>query len=228
MNTSKVKPQIEKSWQIILDDEFQSDYFASLKSFLVEEKSKYVVFPPGKDIFSAFNHTPFDNVKVVIIGQDPYHGEGQAHGLCFSVPDGIRKPPSLVNIFKEIKDDLGYEIPESGNLEKWASQGVLLINATLTVRANTAGSHQKRGWEQFTDAVIKKLSSEKSGLVFLLWGNFAIAKSELIDPIKHHILTSVHPSPFSVYRGFFGCKHFSKTNDILKSIGKNEIDWRIE
>ncbi len=191
-------------------------------------ESKYVVFPPGKDIFSAFNHTPFDNVKVVIIGQDPYHGEGQAHGLCFSVPDGIRKPPSLVNIFKEIKDDLGYEIPESGNLEKWASQGVLLINATLTVRANTAGSHQKRGWEQFTDAVIKKLSSEKSGLVFLLWGNFAIAKSELIDPIKHHILTSVHPSPFSVYRGFFGCKHFSKTNDILKSIGKNEIDWRIE
>ena len=228
MNTSKVKPQIEESWQIILGDEFQSDYFASLKSFLVEEKSKYVVFPPGKDIFSAFNHTPFDNVKVVIIGQDPYHGEGQAHGLCFSVPDGIRKPPSLVNIFKEIKDDLGYEIPESGNLEKWASQGVLLINATLTVRANTAGSHQKRGWEQFTDAVIKKLSSEKSGLVFLLWGNFAIAKSELIDPIKHHILTSVHPSPFSVYRGFFGCKHFSKTNDILKSIGKNEIDWRIE
>jgi uracil-DNA glycosylase len=228
MNTSKVKPQIEESWQIILEDEFQSDYFASLKSFLVEEKSKYVVFPPGKDIFSAFNHTPFDNVKVVIIGQDPYHGEGQAHGLCFSVPDGIRKPPSLVNIFKEIKDDLGYEIPESGNLEKWASQGVLLINATLTVRANTAGSHQKRGWEQFTDAVIKKLSSEKSGLVFLLWGNFAIAKSELIDPIKHHILTSVHPSPFSVYRGFFGCKHFSKTNDILKSIGKNEIDWRIE
>lgn len=228
MNTSKVKPQIEESWQIILEDEFQSDYFASLKSFLVEEKSKYVVFPPGKDIFSAFNHTPFDNVKVVIIGQDPYHGEGQAHGLCFSVPDGIRKPPSLVNIFKEIKDDLGYEIPESGNLEKWASQGVLLINATLTVRANTAGSHQKHGWEQFTDAVIKKLSSEKSGLVFLLWGNFAIAKSELIDPIKHHILTSVHPSPFSVYRGFFGCKHFSKTNDILKSIGKNEIDWRIE
>lgn len=228
MSTLQVNPQIEKSWRKVLTNEFHSDYFAALKSFLIEEKSGYEVFPPGKDIFSAFNHTPFDKVKVVIIGQDPYHGKGQAHGLCFSVPAGIRKPPSLVNIFKEIKEDLGFEIPQSGNLEKWASQGVLLINATLTVRAQTAGSHQNKGWEQFTDAVIKHLSEQKSGLVFLLWGNFAIAKSALIDPKKHHILTAAHPSPFSAMRGFFGCKHFSKTNEILQKMGMTEIDWRIE
>lgn len=228
MSTSKVNPQIEKSWENVLATEFQSEYFAKLKSFLVEEKSKYDVYPPGKDIFSAFNHTPFDNVKVVIIGQDPYHGKGQAHGLCFSVPEGITKPPSLVNIFKEIKADLGYSIPQNGKLEKWATQGVLLINATLTVRANTAGSHQKKGWENFTDAVIKQLSAKKTGLVFLLWGNFAIAKRELIDPEKHHILTAAHPSPFSAMRGFFGCKHFSITNEILRGMDKTEIDWRIE
>lgn len=228
MSTPQVNPQIEKSWSKALTNEFRSDYFAALKSFLIEEKSRYEVFPPGGDIFSAFNHTPFDQVKVVIIGQDPYHGKGQAHGLCFSVPIGIKKPPSLVNIFKEIKEDLGYDIPQNGNLEKWASQGVLLINATLTVRAHTAGSHQNKGWEQFTDAVIKKLSKQKSGLVFLLWGNFAIAKSALIDPIKHHILTAAHPSPFSAMRGFFGCKHFSKTNEILQEMGMTEIDWQIE
>ncbi|MBE9484656.1 MAG: uracil-DNA glycosylase, partial [Bacteroidetes bacterium] len=167
-------------------------------------------------------------VRVVIIGQDPYHGAGQAHGLCFSVPQGIRKPPSLVNIFKEIRDDLGFDIPEEGNLEKWARQGVLLLNATLTVRANTAGSHQNKGWEQFTDAAITKLSQMKTGLVFLLWGNYAIAKKALIDPGRHHILTAVHPSPFSVHRGFFGCRHFSKTNEILRKQEKAEIDWKIE
>jgi uracil-DNA glycosylase len=164
----------------------------------------------------------------VIIGQDPYHGNGQAHGLCFSVPAGITKPPSLINIFKEIQDDLGYPIPLGGNLEKWAKQGVLLLNATLTVRANTAGSHQNKGWEQFTDAVIRKLSAEKTGLIFLLWGNYAIAKKEMIDPIRHHILTAAHPSPFSAMRGFFGCKHFSMCNEILRGQGKPEIDWKTE
>lgn len=228
MSTSKLNPKIENSWKEILMPEFNSDYFASLKTFLQEEKAKYVVYPPGKLIFSAFDHTPYDEVRVVIIGQDPYHGEGQAHGLCFSVPPGIRKPPSLVNIFKEIHDDLGIPISQGGSLSKWATQGVLLINATLTVRANTAGSHQNKGWEEFTDAVIRKLSEEKSGLIFILWGNYAIAKKVLIDPGKHHILTSVHPSPFSARNGFFGCKHFSMTNEILREQGKAEIDWRTE
>ena len=176
MSTSAVNPKIEDSWKQALANEFQANYFSLLKVFLQEEKLKYAIYPPGERIFAAFDHTPFDRVKVVIIGQDPYHGQGQAHGLCFSVPPGIRKPPSLLNIFKEIKDDLGHPIPESGTLEKWASQGVLLINATLTVRANSPGSHQNKGWEQFTDAVIKKLSDEKSGLIFILWGNFAISK----------------------------------------------------
>jgi uracil-DNA glycosylase len=228
MSTSKLSPKIENSWKEILMPEFNADYFASLKAFLLEEKAKYEVYPPGKQIFSAFDHTPFGEVRVVIIGQDPYHGKGQAHGLCFSVPPGIRKPPSLVNIFKEINDDLGIPIPEGGNLSKWATQGVLLINATLTVRANTAGSHQNKGWEEFTDAVIRKLSEEKNGLIFLLWGNYAIAKKALIDPVKHHILTSVHPSPFSARNGFFGCKHFSMTNEILQGQGKAEIDWQTE
>lgn len=223
-----INPQIEESWREILMSEFRSDYFTSLKSFLVEEKSKYSIYPPGKQIFAAFDHTPFDAVRVVIIGQDPYHGKGQAHGLCFSVPQGLTKPPSLINIFKEIRDDLGYPIPEGGNLEKWAQQGVLLLNATLTVRANTAGSHQNKGWEQFTDAVIKKLSDNKTGLIFLLWGNYAIAKNELIDATRHHILTAAHPSPFSAQRGFFGCRHFSLTNEILQAQGKPEIDWNAE
>jgi uracil-DNA glycosylase len=228
MNTEHIEPKIDKSWNHALLNEFRADYFTSLKSFLVEEKSKYLIFPPGNRIFAAFDYTPFDLVKVVIIGQDPYHGQDQAHGLCFSVPPGIRKPPSLLNIFKEIRDDLGHPIPESGTLEKWAEQGVLLINATLTVRANSPGSHQKKGWELFTDAVIKKLSDEKSGLVFILWGNFAIAKKEMIDQSRHHILTAAHPSPFSAHRGFFGCKHFSKTNEILLQQNKTEIDWKID
>jgi len=228
MSTSKVSPQIEESWKEILMPEFKADYFATLKSFLQEEKAKHTVFPPGNQIFAAFDHTSFDSARVVIIGQDPYHGIGQAHGLCFSVPPGVTKPPSLINIFKEIRDDLGYPVPTGGNLEKWAKQGVLLLNATLTVRANTPGSHQNKGWEQFTDAVIRKLSTDRTGLIFLLWGNYAIAKKELIDPTQHHILTAAHPSPFSAYRGFFGCKHFSMCNEILRAQGKPEIDWKTE
>ena len=223
----KIDPKIEISWKHALKDEFNSEYFYELKSFLVEEKNKHVIYPPGSDIFSAFDNTPFEEVKVVIIGQDPYHGQGQAHGLCFSVPDGIKAPPSLVNIFKEIKNDLGIEIPATANLEKWAQQGVLLLNATLTVRANQAGSHQNKGWENFTDSVIKKLSENRSGLVFLLWGNFARAKQQLINQKKHYVLQAAHPSPFSAYNGFFGCKHFSKTNEILKQLGKEEINWSL-
>ncbi|MBR7036108.1 MAG: uracil-DNA glycosylase [Bacteroidales bacterium] len=218
-------PKIEPSWKKVLIDEFNKPYFVALKEFLVEEKKKYVVYPAGANIFNAFACTPFNKVKVVIIGQDPYHGPGQAHGLSFSVPEGIQKPPSLVNIFKELQSDIGKPIPESGNLESWARQGVLLLNATLTVRANQAGSHQKRGWEQFTDSVIRTLSDQKSGLVFLLWGRFAQDKAALIDASKHHILKAAHPSPLSAYNGFFGCKHFSKTNEILLSQGETAIEW---
>jgi len=217
---------IHESWKTVLADEFSAPYFQQLKNFLIEEKKQYVVYPKGSHIFSAFNHTPFDAVKVVIIGQDPYHGAGQSNGLCFSVSPGIRKPPSLVNIFKEIQDDLGIPIPESGNLEPWADQGVLLLNATLTVRANTAGSHQKKGWEIFTDAVIKKISDQKEHIIFLLWGNFAIQKETLINEQKHTILKAAHPSPLA--RGaFFSCKHFSKTNELLKQMGKKQINWEI-
>jgi len=225
---TEVNPTIDESWKEVLINEFKSPYFANLKQFLVEEKKKYIVYPPGTRIFSAFNYTPFDKVKVVIIGQDPYHGPGQANGLCFSVADGIRKPPSLLNIFKELTTDLGIPIAQSGNLEKWAMQGILLLNATLTVRANQAGSHQNKGWEPFTDAVIKALSEKKSGLVFLLWGAFAQAKAKMIDDSKHHVLKAAHPSPLSAYNGFFGCKHFSKTNELLKEMGMQEIDWKIE
>jgi len=220
-----IDPKIEQSWKNVLIDEFNKPYFVALKEFLVEEKKKYVVYPAGANIFNAFACTPFDKVKVVIIGQDPYHGPGQAHGLSFSVPEGIQKPPSLVNIFKELQSDIGKPIPESGNLESWARQGVLLLNATLTVRANQAGSHQKHGWEQFTDSVIRTLSDQKSGLVFLLWGRFAQDKAALIDARKHHILKAAHPSPLSAYNGFFGCKHFSKTNEILLSQGETAIEW---
>ncbi len=220
-----IDPKIEPSWKNVLIDEFNKPYFVALKEFLVEEKKKYVVYPAGANIFNAFACTPFNKVKVVIIGQDPYHGPGQAHGLSFSVPEGIQKPPSLVNIFKELQSDIGKPIPESGNLESWARQGVLLLNATLTVRANQAGSHQKRGWEQFTDSVIRTLSDQKSGLVFLLWGRFAQDKAALIDASKHHILKAAHPSPLSAYNGFFGCKHFSKTNEILLSQGETAIEW---
>lgn len=218
---------IEESWKQILADEFDSEYFANLKAFLLEEKKKYQIYPAGNKIFSAFDLTPFDNVKVVILGQDPYHGAGQAHGLCFSVQDGIKQPPSLINIFKEIESDTGIKMSDSGNLENWAKQGVLLLNATLTVRANQAGSHQNKGWEIFTDAVIRKISEKKQDIVFILWGSYAQAKTKIIDNSKHFILKAVHPSPLSVYRGFFGSKHFSKTNEFLISKGKTPIDWKI-
>lgn len=225
---TKKKPNIHESWYEVLKEEFAAEYFSKLKAFLIEEKKKNIVYPPGHQIFSAFDSTPFDKVKVVILGQDPYHGPGQAHGLCFSVNPGVKHPPSLRNIFKEIENDLGIPYPKSGSLMPWAEQGVLLFNATLTVRAHQAGSHQKKGWEQFTDAIIKKLSDEKENLIFLLWGNFAISKSALIDQTKHHILTTVHPSPLSAHRGFFGCKHFSKTNQLLSQNGLKPIDWRVE
>lgn len=221
----KKSPQIAESWKLQLANEFQQAYFQQLKLFLLSENKYHTVYPPENLIFAAFNHTPFSNVKVVIIGQDPYHGAGQANGLCFSVADGIKKPPSLVNIFKEIQKDLGFDIPDSGNLENWARQGVLLLNSTLTVRAKNAGSHKKKGWEQFTDACIRKLSSENENLIFLLWGRFAQKKASLIDITKHHILTAPHPSPFSVHSGFFGCGHFSKTNELLQQMNKSTIQW---
>lgn len=222
-----INPSLHESWKHWLINEFSAPYFIGLKEFLLIEKSKYVVYPPGSAIFAAFNLTPFEKVKVVIIGQDPYHGPGQANGLCFSVSPGINPPPSLKNIFKELNTDLGIPIPYTGNLEPWAKQGVLLLNATLTVRANTPGSHQKKGWENFTDAVIKTISDQKKGIVFLLWGNYAQTKEALIDKDKHYILKAAHPSPLA--RGaFFGCKHFSKTNKILEHQGLEPVDWRIE
>jgi uracil-DNA glycosylase len=221
----KTEPKIQAEWLEVLRPEFEKPYFNELKSFLIEEKKLYRIYPPGNRIFAAFDYTPFSKVKVVILGQDPYHGDGQAHGLCFSVPDGIALPPSLVNIYKEINADLGIPIPKSGNLEKWAKQGVLLLNATLTVRANQAGSHQRHGWENFTDEVIRQLSLRHNGLVFILWGSYAQAKEALIDTSRHFILKAVHPSPLSVYRGFFGCRHFSKTNELLIKAGKDPVDW---
>jgi len=226
---TEIDPKLEKSWKTLLNKEFQSAYFIGLKDFLVSEKLKgQKVYPPGNRIFSAFDFTPFDQTQVVLLGQDPYHGDGQAHGLCFSVPEGVGLPPSLQNMFKELKNDLGIPIPKKGNLEKWAKQGVLLLNATLTVRANEAGSHQKKGWEEFTNAVIRNLSETKTGLIFLLWGKYAQAKEELIDSSKHNILKAAHPSPFSVDRGFYGCRHFSKTNELLRKQGKPEIDWSLD
>lgn len=223
MNSKPI--QIESSWKEKLRDSFQSESFIHLKKFLKSEKATQIIYPDGKKIFSAFNLCPFDSVKIVIIGQDPYHGPKQANGLCFSVSDGIKPPPSLQNIFKELKDDLGLEIPLSGNLEHWAEQGVLMLNATLTVRAKQAGSHQKKGWEEFTDNVIRTLSEEKENLIFLLWGRFAQKKAQIIDNEKHYILTAAHPSPFSANSGFFGCKHFSKTNEILKKLNQKPIKW---
>lgn len=217
--------KIESSWKNKLQDEFQKDYFIKLIAFVREEYKSKVIYPAGKDIFKAFDVCSFDDVHVVLIGQDPYHGPGQAHGLCFSVNDGITQPPSLKNIFKEIESDLGIQAPRSGNLERWAKQGVLLLNATLTVEANSAGSHQKKGWEQFTDAIIHKLSNEKEHIVFILWGAYAQKKGVIINSQKHLVLQSAHPSPFSAYNGFFGNKHFSKTNVYLKSLGKKEIEW---
>lgn len=222
---TNISPVIENSWLELLSDQFQSDYFKRLKEFLVDEKKKYKIYPPGSEIFAAFNYTTFDKVKVVILGQDPYHGPGQANGLCFSVRDGISKPPSLQNIFKELHNDLGLPVPESGNLEKWARQGVLLLNATLTVRAGQAGSHQNKGWETFTNEAIRALSEKKQNLVFILWGKYAQEKETLIDPFKHYIIKSAHPSPFSAERGFFGSKPFSRTNRYLENNGIEPIDW---
>ena len=217
---------IEQGWKEELESEFVSPYFRTLVDFVKTEYRKTTCYPPGKLIFSAFDHCKFEDVKVVIIGQDPYHGPGHANGLCFSVTDGIEHPPSLKNIFKETETDLQIPYPNSGNLERWAEQGVLLLNATLTVRAHQAASHQNKGWEQFTDAVIKTISDKKEGVVFLLWGGFAKKKSNLIDQSKHHILKSGHPSPLSANRGFwFGNKHFSKTNFLLEKAGQEPVLW---
>ncbi len=216
---------IEDSWYNQLQKEFDKDYFLKLKDFLVEDKKSYTIFPPEAQIFSAFNFTPFAKVKVVILGQDPYHGPGQAHGLSFSVPEGIKPPPSLTNIYKELKSDIGFVIPKHGNLEAWAKQGVLLLNATLTVRANSAGSHQKKGWETFTDKVISTISKNRENVIFVLWGRYAQAKEVLIDNSRHFILKAAHPSPLSAYNGFLGCKHFTKINDFLSSKGQTPINW---
>jgi uracil-DNA glycosylase len=219
--------RVEDSWKHAINEEFSKEYFRGLKRFLdTEYLNNRTLFPPADKIFAAFNRTPFTNLKVVILGQDPYHGDGQANGLCFSVADGIRKPPSLVNIFKELNEDIGMEIPENGNLEPWADQGVLLLNATLTVRAHEAGSHQGKGWEEFTDAVVQKISDQLEGIVFLLWGNYAQKKGQKIDRSKHMVLEAPHPSPLA-RGGFKGCKHFSKTNEYLLAIGKTPIDWNL-
>lgn len=221
--------QIEDSWKQVLKQEFSKPYFQQVVTFLKTEKvQKKVIYPPGSLIFNAFNQTPFNKVRVVILGQDPYHGAGQAHGLCFSVQDGVQPPPSLINIYKEIETDIGVGMsPRYGNLTKWAQQGILLLNAFLTVRANEPASHSKIGWEEFTNSVIKKISDEKQGVVFLLWGKFAQQKQELIDETKHFVLKAAHPSPFSADKGFFGCRHFSKTNELLIKQGFEPIDWKL-
>lgn len=218
--------KIEQSWKAELSDEFDKEYFVRLTQFIRAEYGSKTIFPPGGLIFNAFNLCPFERVKAVIIGQDPYHGPGQAHGLCFSVRNGVANPPSLVNIFKEIESDMGYKPYDTGNLERWSSQGVLLLNATLTVVAHQAGSHQKRGWEEFTDAVIKKLNDKKENLVFFLWGAYAQKKGASIDRSRHLVLESVHPSPLSASRGFFGNKHFSICNKYLTDNNISPIDWR--
>jgi len=217
--------KIAESWREHLAQEFDKEYFKNLIEFIKLEYKTQTIYPLGKHIFNAFEYCSFDNLKVVILGQDPYHGENQANGLCFSVNDGVKKPPSLINIFKEIEDDLGIPIPVSGNLERWAAQGVLLLNATLTVRANAAGSHQNKGWEQFTDAVIRIISEKKRSIAFMLWGAYAQNKGAIIDKTRHYVLESAHPSPFSAYRGFMGNKHFSRTNEYLESVGKIPIQW---
>ncbi len=225
---NEVAPAIEESWRLALSEAFEKESFKKLKLFLKEEIKNYNVYPPGQLMFNAFNLTPLTAVKVVILGQDPYHGYGQAHGLCFSVSDNVKIPPSLKNIYKELNDDLGIPVPTSGNLEKWAKQGVLLLNATLSVRAGHAGSHQGKGWEEFTDSAIKAVSELRAGVIFLLWGRYAQAKEPLIDTTKHYVLKAAHPSPFSANNGFFGCRHFSKVNNILRKNGSIEIDWDIE
>lgn len=217
--------QIEPSWKLALETEFSKPYFEELTKTVKSAYQTNTIFPAPQNIFRALDLCPFDKVKVVILGQDPYHGQGQAHGLAFSVPDGVKTPPSLKNIYKEIKSDLGIDVPETGNLERWAKQGVLLLNATLTVEASQPGSHQGLGWETFTDAIIKTISEQKEHVVFLLWGKYAQAKKSLIDETKHLILQAPHPSPFSAHTGFFGCKHFSQTNEYLKQYGLSEIEW---
>ena len=217
--------QIEESWKQHLAPEFEKDYFGRLTNFVRQEYQTTTVYPPGRLIFNAFNLCPFDQVKVVIIGQDPYHGPGQAHGLCFSVNDGVPFPPSLQNIFKEIQSDLGTPIPTTGNLTRWANQGVLMLNATLTVRAHQAASHQRQGWEEFTDAAIRALAEERENLVFILWGAYAQKKGAFIDRNKHRVLASAHPSPLSAYNGFFGNKHFSRANEYLIAHGQQPIQW---
>jgi len=222
-----INPRIDASWKKVLEAEFREEYFDKLKSFLVEDRQEYTIYPPGNKIFAAFDNTPFQKVKAVIIGQDPYHNPGQAHGLSFSVPKGETIPPSLRNIYKELMEDVKIDKPNHGNLEQWASQGVLLLNAILTVRAHQAGSHQRKGWEQFTDAAIKAVADKKENVVFFLWGNYAKKKAEFIDKSKHLVLTSVHPSPLSASRGFFGCKHFSTANKYLIDNNIEPINWSI-
>jgi uracil-DNA glycosylase len=220
--------KIEESWKEVLKQEFSKPYFQNAVTFIKVEKSQgKTIYPPGPLIFNAFEQTPFDNLKVVLLGQDPYHGAGQAHGLSFSVPDGIKPPPSLINIFKELHSDVGVPIPSTGNLTTWAQQGVFLLNSILTVRANEPASHQKIGWQEFTNGVITKISEQKEGIVFLLWGKFAHEKQVLIDETKHHVLKAAHPSPYSADKGFFGCKHFSKTNSYLMKQGLDPIDWSL-
>jgi len=219
---------MESGWKTILEPEFEKPYMQALKRFLQAEKKQHAVFPPGSLIFNAFNHTPFDQVKVVILGQDPYHNVGQAHGLSFSVPRGVAIPPSLRNMYVELHADIpGFRIPDHGDLTEWANRGVLLLNATLTVRAHEAGSHQGKGWEVFTDKAIAELSARRTGIVFLLWGRYAKNKAALIDHRKHHILTAAHPSPLSAHNGFFGCKHFSRANGFLEAQRQNPIDWQV-
>ena len=217
--------KIEQSWKTRLQNEFGKEYFINLTNFVKNEYNSYTVYPPGKLIFNAFDKCPFENVRVVILGQDPYHGPGQAHGLCFSVKEGVAFPPSLINIFKEIHNDQGNSLPDSGNLERWAEQGVLLINATLTVRASQAGSHQNKGWELFTDEIVRLVANEKSHVVFILWGAYAQKKGETIDRTKHLVLESPHPSPLSASRGFFGNNHFSKANVYLVEHGMEPVEW---
>ena len=225
LTKESIMPPIRNDWAKVLAPEYNKPYYRKLFDFVGKEYSTHTIYPPGDDIFNAFHLTPLKDVKCVIIGQDPYHGPGQAHGLCFSVNDGVQFPPSLVNIFKEIKADIGTDAPTTGNLTRWAEQGVLLLNATLTVRAHQAGSHQNRGWETFTDAAIRALAESKEHLVFILWGSYAQKKGAFIDRNKHLVLTSAHPSPLSAYNGFFGNKHFSRTNDYLKAHGETEINW---
>jgi len=228
LKSINLKDSINEDWLALLKTEFESNYFKELNYFLKEERKKFTIFPSVNEIFTAYNLTSFKNIKVVLLGQDPYHGEAQAHGLCFSVKKTIKPPPSLKNIYKELSNDVSFTAPKHGDLSSWARQGVFLLNATLTVRKSNPGSHQKKGWETFSDETIKVISENKKGVVFLLWGKFAQEKAKLIDSEKHHILKAAHPSPFSAYKGFFGCKHFSKTNALLQANNLTPINWNLE